>query len=90
VKYDYYLIDTKALNGGAGVGGGVGKRKTPERRITTYFGVKSVEEYSASVEKLDGKTIQPKTGVPGWGYLTICMDIENNLFGLLGDDANAK
>ena len=34
------------------------------------------------VEKLGGKVVMPKTAVPGWGYLAICMDTENNTFGL--------
>ncbi len=87
---NYFLIETKDLNGQRGVGGGLGKRGEPGQRITSYFGVNSVDEYTAKVEKLGGKVILPKTAVPGWGYLAACLDTENNMFGLWQEDKNAK
>lgn len=87
---DYYLIETNDLKGGAGVGGGLGKRGDPSQRITSYIGVDSVDDYTAKVEKLGGKVIQPKMPVPGWGYLALCLDTEDNTFGLWQDDQNAK
>jgi predicted enzyme related to lactoylglutathione lyase len=48
--------------------------------ITTYFDVKSVQEYSAKVEKLGGKVISPKMPVPDMGYFDVCTDTENNGF----------
>ncbi len=87
---DYYLIETEDLNGGRGVGGGLGKRGDPGQGITSYFGVNSVDEYSVRIEKLGGKVIQPKMTVPGWGYLAICLDTENNMFGLWQDDSSTK
>ena len=87
---DYYLIETKDLNGERGVGGGLGKRGEPGQRITSYIGVSSIEEYVAKVEKLGGKVIQSKMTVPGWGYLAICFDTEGNMFGLWQEDKNAR
>ncbi len=87
---DYYLIETQDLNGESGVGGGLGKRGEPGQRITSYIGVDSVEEYTAKVEKLGGKMVQRKMTVPGWGYLAICLDTEDNMFGLWQEDKNAK
>jgi len=87
---DYYLIETKDLKGGAGVGGGLGRRGDPGQRITTYFGVDSIDEYVAKVEKLGGKVIQPKMPVPGWGFLASCLDTEGNMFGLWQEDTGAK
>ncbi len=86
----YYLIETADLGGNPGVGGGMGKRGAPDQRIMNYFGVSSVEESIAKVEKLGGKIIMPRTAVPGWGYLAICIDTENNTFGLWEEDKNAK
>jgi predicted enzyme related to lactoylglutathione lyase len=40
---DYYLIETKDLNGNKSVGGGLGKRGDSSQKITTYFGVNSIE-----------------------------------------------
>jgi hypothetical protein len=44
--------------------------------------VPSVDEYADKVEKLGGKIIVPKKAVPGMGYFIICMDTENNAFGI--------
>ena len=86
---DYYLIDTKDLNGKQGVGGGLGKRGEPGQRITSYIGVELIDMYIAKIEDLGGKVVLPKTVVPGWGWLATCLDTENNLFGLWQEDKNA-
>lgn len=87
---DYYLVETKGLNNTEGVGGGLGKRQDQGQRITAYFGVSAIDEYAARVESLGGKIIQPKMAVLGWGYLIMCLDTENNMFGLWQDDKNAQ
>lgn len=86
---DYYLIETEDLKGNRGVGGGLGKRGEPSQRITAYIGVDKIDEYSKKVAQLGGTVVQPKTPVPGWGYLAICLDTEGNTFGLWQDDKNA-
>ncbi|HLB69565.1 MAG: VOC family protein [Candidatus Methanoperedens sp.] len=86
----YYLIETRDLNGSPAVGGGMGKRGSPEQKITNYIGVPSVEEYLEKVKELGGMIIMPGTAVPGWGYLAVCADTENNTFGLWQEDKNAK
>lgn len=90
VPMEYYLVETEGLEGEAGPGGGLGKREAPDQRIMNYIGVRSVEEYMAKVEKLGGKVLMPRTAVPGWGYLAICTDTENNRFGLWEEDENAR
>lgn len=86
----FYLIETKDLNGNPGVGGGMGERRLPEQSTMNYIGVPSVEEYIAKVKELGGNIIMQKTAVPGWGYLAICVDTENNTFGLWQEDKNAR
>ncbi len=86
----YYLIETKDLEGNPGVRGGMGKRMAPEQRISNYIGVTSVDEYLVKVIKLGGNIIMQKTAVSGWGYLAICVDTENNTFGLWEEDSGAK
>jgi hypothetical protein len=86
----YYLIETTDLDGQIGIGGGMARRSKPEDRITNFIGVNSINEYVAKVEKLGGKVIEPKRPVPGWGYLAVCLDTENNAFGLWEEDNNAK
>ncbi|MFC1846191.1 VOC family protein [Chloroflexota bacterium] len=87
---DYYLIETSDLNGKPGVGGGLGKRGDPNQRITSYIGVDSIDDYTSKVESLGGKVLQSKMTVPGFGYLAICLDTENNMFGLWQEDKEAK
>jgi predicted enzyme related to lactoylglutathione lyase len=86
----YYLIETTDLNGEAGVGGGMAKRAKPDQSITNFIGVSSVDAYIAKVEKLGGKVIEGKWAVLGGGYLAVCLDTENNLFGLWEEDEDAK
>jgi len=82
---DYMMIDAYGAPGG-----GMMKRMHPDQQITDYIGVPSVDEYSAKVEKLGGKITVPKKAVPGMGYFVICMDTENNAFGIWEMDLTAK
>ena len=86
----YYLIETKDLEGNPGVRGGMGKRGLPEQKISNYIDVPSIDEYIEKVKKLGGKIIMPKMAVPGWGYLAVCVDTEDNTFGLWEEDRNVK
>lgn len=87
---EYYLIETSDLKGKEGVGGGMAKRNKTEDKITNFIGVNSINEYTAKVESLGGKVIEAKWPVPSWGYLAVCLDTENNTFGLWEEDKNAK
>ncbi|MFX0141606.1 MAG: VOC family protein [Candidatus Hodarchaeota archaeon] len=86
----YYLIQTADSDGKQGVGGGIAKREKPEQKITNFIGVSSIDKYIDKVERLGGKVIEPKTPIPGWGFLAVCLDTENNTFGLWEEDKNAK
>ncbi|MDD1751689.1 MAG: VOC family protein [Methanotrichaceae archaeon] len=81
----YWVITTQE-----DTGGGMMKRQQPDQKIVDYFGVSSVLESSAKVEKLGGKTLMPKMAVPKMGYFAICMDTEGNVFGLWETDPHAK
>ena len=88
---EYWMITTVDDKGNEDVGGGMMKRQSPQQQgITNYFDVKSVQEYSAKVEKLGGKVISPKMPVPGMGYFAVCTDTENNGFGIFEVDETAK
>jgi predicted enzyme related to lactoylglutathione lyase len=69
--------------------GGMMERQNPSKRLPT-IDVSSVEEYSAKVEKLGGKIVVPKKAVPGMGYFAICLDTENNAFGLWENNKQAR
>lgn len=83
---DYWMIAT----GKNAVGGGLMKRQNPRQTITNYIDVPSVDEYSGKVEKLGGKVVVPTQAVPGMGYFAVCLDAENNPFGLWETDEKAK
>ena len=85
----YYLIETTDADGQKSVGGGMGKREKTGQQITNFIGVSSIDEYADKVEALGGKMVEPKTPIVGWGFLAVCLDTENNTFGLWEDDPDA-
>jgi predicted enzyme related to lactoylglutathione lyase len=60
---DYYMIETTDLDGKPGLGGGLGKRGEPSQRITVYFGVDSVDNYSQRVKELGGAAQNARAGL---------------------------
>lgn len=86
---DYWMITTTDDKGNEALRGGIIKTRELQG-ITNHFDVKSVQEYTAKVEKFGGKVIPPKTPVPGVGYFAICADTENNTFGIFESDQTAK
>ena len=86
---DFYLFETKGLDGNKGVGGGLGKRGDPSQRITAFIGVDNIDDYVTKVAALGGSVVMPRTPVPGWGYLATCIDTEGNAFGLWQEDTSA-
>jgi predicted enzyme related to lactoylglutathione lyase len=87
---EYYQIETKSNDGEKGLSGGMAKRENPGQTITNYIEVSSVDEYIVKVEKLGGKIVVPKMAVPDEGYTAVCVDTENNTFGLWETNKNAK
>jgi len=88
---EYWLITTGAEKGEmALLGGGMMKREDPDQKITIYIDVPSVDEYAEKVKKLGGQMVFPKTAVPGMGYFAVCLDQENNGFGLWENNPRAK
>ena len=45
---------------------------------------------SDKVKKLGRQVVVPKTAIPGMGYFAVCLDPENNGFGLWEDNPKAK
>ncbi len=87
---EYWLITTSAEKPEQGLGGGMMKREMPEQRITIYIEVPSAAEYADKVKKLGGQVVVPKTAVPELGYFAVCVDPENNGFGLWEVNPSAK
>ena len=87
---EYWTINTTDNEGGKAVGGGMMKRQNPQQGITNFIDVTSVDEYSAKVQSLGGKIVAPKQAVPTMGYFAVCLDTENNTFGIWETNQNAK
>ena len=87
---EYWVVTTKNEKGKKGVGGGMMKRQGPQQPITNYIDVPSVDKYVVKIEKLGGKVMLPKMAVPGAGYLAVCLDTENNTFGIWEENKRAK
>jgi len=85
-----WTVTTTDHNGKEALGGGMSKRQMPQQQITNFIDVKSVDEYSSKAERLGGKVVVPKTAVPGMGYYAVCVDTENNSFGIFESNENAK
>ena len=86
---DYWLITTGAEEE-PGINGGFMKRERPEENTVLTIGVPSVDEYAEKVIEAGGKIINPKSPIPGVGYIVTCMDTEGNPFGIIEDDPEAK
>ena len=87
---EYWIINTTDNEGGKAVGGGMMKRQNPQQGITNFIDVTSVDEYLAKVQSLGGKIVAPKQAVPTMGYFAVCLDTENNTFGIWETNPNAK
>ena len=85
-----WTVTTTDDKGNKALSGGMSKRQMPQQQITNFIDVKSVDEYSSKVEKLGGKVVVPKTAVPGMGYYAVCVDTENNSFGIFESNESAK
>ena len=85
-----WSVTTTDHNGKEALGGGMSKRQMPQQQITNFIDVKSVDEYLSKVERLGGKVVVPKTYVPGMGYYAVCLDTENNSFGIFESRENVK
>ena len=55
-----------------------------------YIDVPSVDEATAKVKSLGGQVVVPKMAIPGMGYFAVCLDPENNGFGLWENNPQAQ
>jgi predicted enzyme related to lactoylglutathione lyase len=68
-----------------GAGGALVKRKgaNPGTGGTVvYFGVEDCSIEESRVEKAGGKVMNPKMSIGEFGFVSVCMDTEGNMFGL--------
>jgi len=79
---DYWTFETKDIEGKQGLSGGLMKRQSPQQTVTNYITVSSIDEFSSKINQSGGKIIIPKTTLPDMGFISVCLDSENNMFGL--------
>jgi len=79
---DYCTFETKDIEGKQGLSGGLMKRQSPQQTVTNYITVSSIDEFSSKINQSGGKIIIPKTTLPDMGFISVCLDSENNMFGL--------
>jgi len=68
-----------------GAGGALVKREgaNPGAGGTVvYFGVEDCSIEESRVEKAGGKVINPKMSIGEFGFVSLCMDTEGNIFGI--------
>jgi predicted enzyme related to lactoylglutathione lyase len=87
---DYWMVLTGKEEGKMGLDGGLMKRQDPQQQTIVYIDVPSVAEYVKKVVSLGGQVCVPKTAIPGMGYFAVCLDPENNGFGLWEINPSAK
>lgn len=71
--------------GNYGAGGALVKRNGAAPGVggtIVYFGVEDCSTEESRVEKAGGRVITPKMSIGEFGYVSVCMDTEGNLFGL--------
>lgn len=68
-----------------GAGGALVKRegaKPVTGGTIVYFGVEDCAVEESRVEGAGGKIVNPKMSIGEYGFVSVCMDTEGNLFGL--------
>jgi uncharacterized protein len=81
-EQEYWMFQTQDDKENSGLGGGIMKRQSPQHTVTNFITVSSIEEYSSKIEQSGGKIIMPKIEIPNMGFFAVCLDTENNMFGI--------
>jgi predicted enzyme related to lactoylglutathione lyase len=84
---DYWTVKT---GDGPGIDGGMLKRQQPGQAGNNVIAVASVEEITKAVKAAGGTAIVPRTAVPGIGWTAYFMDTEQNSFGVMEFDPQAR
>jgi predicted enzyme related to lactoylglutathione lyase len=81
----YGVVDTAASGKSKGIGGGVFKTPgdAPPNLVTVYIEVPSITPVLKKIEKSGGKTVMPRTVLPGMVTMAQFTDPGGNLMGLV-------
>jgi len=85
---NYTLVDF----GDSSVCGGIMKKpeEAPHCTTTMYFNVDCVDTWCEKVNKAGGKVVVPKMAIKDIGWLAVCLDPDNNVFGVWETNPNCK
>ena len=86
---DYWLLST-GEEGEPGIDGALTRRQEDWPSVVNTVDVASLDAAVAAVEVNGGSVMQPKTAVPGIGYLAYVADTEGNVFGMMESDTSAS
>lgn len=84
---DYWLAAT-GPDTDHGINGAIMHRRNGGS-VWNTIDVPSLDDAIAKTTSAGGKVVQPKTTVPGVGYMAYCADTEGNVFGLMQADESA-
>lgn len=72
------------FNPGGGPGGGLNQvsESFPAGTLAIYIGTEDINATLVEAEKLGGKTVVPRTEIPGMGHYAVFTDLTGNKVGL--------
>lgn len=85
---EYWLVQTGAEE--PGIDGGLMRRGNPVASVVNTIEVRKLNDVLGVIEQKGGKTVVPKTPIPGVGYFAYFHDPEGNMFGVMEPDPSAK
>jgi predicted enzyme related to lactoylglutathione lyase len=84
---EYYMVTTHMFaaedKSVPGINGGLVKKQKPLMQVTNTIAVKSLDQALKKILENGGTVVQPKTEIPGVGFMAYCKDTEGNLFGVM-------
>jgi predicted enzyme related to lactoylglutathione lyase len=83
---DYWMIMTGE---GDGIDGGLA-RKNPQASSANTISIEDLDATLEKVQEYGGTIINPKMAIPGVGWFALFKDVEDNVFGLMQDDPEAR
>ncbi len=86
--FDYWLIQTGA-NEEPGIDGGIALRTADWQHITMFVDVEPRMRLPTWWSGPAARIVQPRTVIPGVGYVVACRDTEGNCFAVLQSDQTA-
>ncbi|HUL39085.1 MAG TPA: VOC family protein [Methanomassiliicoccales archaeon] len=87
--FEYWLART-GEKGEEGIDGGILRRTDPRVNVVDYIGVKDIDDLVRKIVMHRGTIVQPKTAVPGVGWVIMFRDTEGNILGAMQEDDASK